>query len=110
MKKCKFTGMVNDQNGPHGQGTAVREDGFRYEGTFKDGSLVKGKWFIPSGALWYEGECSGGERHGMGTLFDPHRNVYKGRFERGNFVDGTMTSPEGRVITVVNGECVSGYL
>ena len=60
MRKCKYTGEVNIQNGPHGQGTAVREDGYRIEGTFKDGSLVKGKAFDRSGALLYEGEFSGG--------------------------------------------------
>ena len=103
MGKCKYTGQVNDRNGPHGQGTAVDESGWRYEGIFKDGSLAKGKWSLSSGALWYEGECSGGERHGMGTRFDPNGDVYTGRFEEGHLVDGTRTSPDGTVIKWVNG-------
>ena len=106
MKKCKFTGMANDQNGPHGQGTAVDEDGWRYEGTFKDGSLVKGKWFLSSGALHYEGEFSGGEQHGMGTTFHWDGDVDTGRHEEGRLVDGTRTSPDGTVRKVVNGKIV----
>ena len=106
MNKCKYTGQVNDRNGPHGQGTAVGEDGYRYEGIFKDGSLAKGKWFLSSGALEYEGECSGGEPHGMGTFFHSNGNVDTGRFEEGILVDGTRTSPNGTVRKVVNGEYV----
>ena len=65
MGTCNYTGEVNAQNGPHRrQGTAVGEDGYRCEGTFKDGSgwlgQAKGKAFNRSGALWYEGEWSGG--------------------------------------------------
>ena len=58
MGKCKYTGEVNDQNGPHGHGTAVRENRYRFEGTFTDGSLVKGKMFDLSGALyeWFLGQ------------------------------------------------------
>ena len=103
MKKCKFTGEVNDRNGPHGQGTAVGDDGHRYEGTFKDGSLVKGKMFDLSGALQYEGECSGGKPHGMGTSFYSNGNVWTGRWEKGILVDGTRTFPNGTVRKVVNG-------
>ena len=106
MGKCKYTGMVNIQNGPHGQGTAVGKDGYRYEGIFKDGSLVKGKRFDSSGALLYEGEWSGGRRHGMGTGFDSNGNVYTGRYEEGNLFDGTRTSPNGTVRKVVNGKFV----
>ena len=101
MGKCKFTGGVNIQNGPHGQGTAVNEYGwrYRYEGTFKDGSLVKGKQFF-SGALHYEGEFSGGTRHGMGTEFHPDGYVDTGRWEKGQgLVDGTRTFPDGTVYT-----------
>ena len=104
MNKCKYTGQVNDRNGPHGQGTAVGENGYRYEGTFKDGSLVKGKMFEPSGALRYEGEFSGGTLHGMGTFFYLDGDVVTGRFEKGRFVDGTLTSPDGTVRKWVNGK------
>ena len=104
MEKCKYTGEVNIQNGPHGQGTAVSENGYRYEGTFKDGSLVKGKRFDLSGALEYEGEYSGGYYHGMGTWFCPFGTVQTGRFERSTLFDGTQTSPYGTVRKVVNGK------
>ena len=104
MKKCKYTGEVNDRNGPHGQGTAVDEDGWRYEGTFKDGSLVKGKRFDKSGALRYEGEWSGGKFHGMGTWFGSDGEVQTGRYERGDLADGTQTYPNGTVRKYVNGK------
>ena len=104
MEKCKYTGKVNIQNGPHGQGTAVRENGYRYEGLFKDGSLAKGKWFNSSGALFYEGEFSGGRRHGMGTWFHPDGTVDTGRFEEGGLFDGTRTFPDGTVRKAVNGK------
>ena len=105
MGECKYTGQVNDQNGPHGQGTAVDEDGYRCEGTFKDGSFAKGKAFYPSGALYYEGEYSGGKLHGMGTRFDSDGRVLTGRFEGGLLFDGTaVTCPDGTVGKVVNGK------
>ena len=104
MGKCKYTGQVNDQNGPHGQGTAVCEVGYRYEGTFKDGSLAKGKWFNSSGALRYEGEWSRGERYGMGTEFHSDGGVDTGQYERGRLVDGTWTSPDGTTVR----KCVNG--
>ena len=106
MDKCKYTGGVNIQNGPHGQGTAVGEDGWRYEGIFKDGSLAKGKMFDQSGALRYEGECSGGKQHGMGTMFLSNGDVCTGRFKEGFLFDGTLTSPDGTVWKVVNGKYV----
>ena len=95
--------MVNDQNGPHGQGTAVDEDGWRYEGTFKDGSLVEGKEFTSSGALRYEGGFSGGNLHGIGTRFNSGGDVDKGRFEECDLFDGTRTYPNGTVLKCVNG-------
>ena len=104
MKKCKYTGEVNIQNGPHGQGTAVGDYGNRYVGTYKDGSFAKGNMFYPSGDLYYEGEWSGGQWHGMGTRFDSDGAVQTGRFERGWLFDGTMTYPDGRVTKRVNGK------
>ena len=104
MGKCKYSGMVNDQNGPHGQGTAVREDGCRYEGTFKDGSFVKGKLLYSGGALYCEGEFSGGNLHGMGTRFWWGGDMETGRYEEGNLIDGTRTSPDGTVRKCVNGK------
>ena len=81
------------------------DDGDRYEGTFKDGYLVKGKAFIRSGALLYEGEFSGGTYHGMGTRFHLNGDVDTGRFEKGvGFVDGTRTRPNGTVRKFVNGK------
>ena len=104
--KCKYTGKVNIQNGPHGQGTAVGEDRYRYVGTYKDGSFAKGKVFYPSGALYYEGEYSGGKAHGTGTLFNPDGEVLTGRWEEGYLYDGTVTYPDGRVRKRVNGNWV----
>ena len=83
---------------------AVDKVGYRYKGIFKDGSLVKGKWFYPSGALWYEGEWSGGQWHGMGTRFDANGDVYTGRHEQGRLFDGTLTRLDGTVRKRVNGE------
>ena len=95
MGKSKYTGEVNIQNGPHGQGTAVSEKGSRFVGTYKDGSFAKGKMVTASGALRYEGECSGGMPHGMGTWSDGV--VETGRFVGGVLFDGTRTSPDGTV-------------
>ena len=64
-----------------------------------NGSLVKGKMFDLSGAL-YEGEWSRGWPHGMGTAFEPDGRVITGRWEKGLFCDGTVTCPDGRVIKV----------
>ena len=106
MEKCKYTGEVNDRNGPHGQGTAVGEYGYRFEGTFKDGSFIKGKWFRPSGDLIYEGEWLGGWAHGTGTMFGSDGEVHTGRWEVDILQDGTQTYPDGRVEKVVNGKTV----
>ena len=104
MKKCNYTGEVNDQNRSHGQGTYVGKD-HRCVGTFKDDSLVKGKLFDESaaGALRYEGEFSGAQ---TGTLFREDGEVMTGRWGRNRLIDGTVTHPDGTVIKHVNGKVV----
>ena len=113
MGKCKYTGEMNAQNGPHGPGKAVSGNGYRYEGTFKD-SLVKRKEFYPYGALRYEGklalryegEFSGDRYHGMGSRFGSGGEVSTGRYEEGGFIQGTGTYPDGMVVKVVDGKFV----
>ena len=101
--KCEYTGEINSRDQPHGLGTAVREDGRRYEGTFQDGSLVTGKCFRPDGFLEYEGGFKGGRRHGTGTVFHRDGKVFTGRYEEGSFKDRTITCPDGRVVKYVDG-------
>ena len=96
---CQYSGEVNSRDQPHGFGTAVREDGDRYEGTYQDGSLVTGKWFWSDGFLEYEGEFKRGRSHGTGTEFDRDGKVGTGRWEESSFIDGTVTFPDGTVIT-----------
>ena len=103
---CQYTGQVNTLDQPLGLGTAVREGGYRYEGTFQAGSLVTGKAFWPDGFLLYEGEFKEGRRHGMGTVFNPDGTVHTGRWEGNDLKDGTLTYPDGRVVKVVNGKAV----
>ena len=128
--KCQYSGKVNSGDQPHGYGTAVESDGWRYEGTYQDGSLVTGKQFRPDGFLRYEGEFKGGLSHGTGKQFRPdgfleyegewkggrihgtgtafHRNgsVLTGRYEKDELIDGTRTCPDGRVEKYVNGKAV----
>ena len=102
----QYTGQVNTLYQPHGLGTAVNGDGYRFEGTFQAGSLVTGKTFRPDGALWYYGEFKEYWWHGMGTGFGPDGTVLTGRWERDDFKDGTATHPDGRVVKYVNGKAV----
>ena len=126
--KCKYTGEVNSRDQPHGLGTAVVSNGWRFEGTYQDGSLVTGKMFMRDGSLMYEGEWKGGRAHGTGTAFNrdgtvltgrweensfkdgtctfPDGTAETGRYEEGSLIDGTVTCPDGRVVQVVNGERV----
>ena len=107
LGKCEYTGEINSCDQPHGYGTVVRGDGYRYEGTYQDGSLVTGKLFWSDGFLDYEGEFKGGRRHGAGTVFHKDGMVETGRYEEGRLKDGTVTFPSGRVEKFVNGERVS---
>ena len=103
---CQYSGEVNSRDQPHGYGTVVRGDGYRYEGTYQDGSLVTGKEFRSDGSLEYEGEWKGGWAHGTGTWFYRDGTVRTGRWEESRLIDGTITYPDGRVVKVVNGERV----
>ena len=105
--KCEYTGEVNSCDQPHGYGTVVRGNGYRYEGTYQDGSLVTGKLFYLDGSLEYEGEFKGGRRHGTGTEFDRNGRVFTGRYEENTLIDGTCTYPSGRVEKKVNGKWAS---
>ena len=102
--KCQYTGEVNSRDQPHGLGTAVEEDGWRYEGTYQDNSLVTGKRFGPDGFLAYEGEFKGRRYHGTGTEFYRDGTVATGRWEEGSLIDGTYTFPDGEVVKYVNGK------
>ena len=82
---------------------AVGGNGWRREGTFKDGSLVTGKEFGRDGFLFYEGEFKEGWAHGTGTWFYRDGMVGTGRSEEGSLKDGTWTYPDGTVVKVVNG-------
>ena len=104
---CQYSGEVNSRDQPHGLGTAVREDGWRYEGTSPGWFPCYGEGVqagrIPRvrGREWKEGQW-----HGMGTRFCPDGTVDTGRWEEDSFKDGTETHPDGRVVKYVNGKRV----
>ncbi len=81
-----YTGEVNEDDKPHGQGTEYNADGtIEYEGEWKDGwKHGQGTLYREDGTKWYEGEWKDGLMHGQGTQYWPDgRILYEGEFKDG---------------------------
>ena len=100
-----YFGEVNNNNIPHGKGKCTFEDGFVYEGYWKNGKREgKGKFTYPNNkdyaeGMWkndlmnglgvmdidgeyYEGEFKNHMRHGKGTyLWKHNKNTHEGMFK-----------------------------
>ena len=118
-----YSGEVNDDGQPHGQGVMIaRRNGrdiSRYEGGFRDGlphgqgiktwrgSRYEGEWrdgkehgrgVMDSGTEGrYEGEWQDGKEHGQGIEIFPNGAVYEGEFRDGwPSGQGVDVQPDGR--------------
>ena len=71
----------------NGLGTLLRDGGKYLEGTWKDGSMVKGKFYDHvngDGKLKYDGQFKDGVFDGKGMMvLDEYDETYKGEFKKG---------------------------
>jgi hypothetical protein len=83
-KDGTYHGEVNAKGEKHGKGRMVEQDGYKYEGDWKnDKRDGDGKMIDPDGALVYEGEFKDDLFHGAG-VYNKHTEVgcitYRGAF------------------------------
>ena len=94
---CSYTGPVDENNKPHGRGSAklshgeyygpfvhgimegdealfIYSNGDRFEGTFKNNSFNQGKYTIKSDGSYFTGTFLGG-KPSKGTWYDKSGNV-----------------------------------
>ncbi|MHC1689596.1 MAG: hypothetical protein AB9833_02080 [Bacteroidales bacterium] len=83
-----YTGQVNEESAPDGQGQFVWKNGDKYEGTFTNGQITgKGTFYYANGDMIYEGDFVNGLKHGTGTfVWESGQNeitTYDGTFFNG---------------------------
>lgn len=65
-----YSGEVDEEGLPSGQGTLREEDGHEYQGEWWRGKPNgRGKRYRKDGTLVYEGECKDGKEHGLGKSY-----------------------------------------
>ena len=94
-----FTGEVNADGKPHGQGVMRHADLVVYEGQFRDGKYHGHGIFRWESGEVYEGEFENGASHGRGVLRYPDGKVYEGQFRGGDpSGHGILRHPDGSVL------------
>jgi hypothetical protein len=90
----------------NGYGVDVdKEDGSRYEGTFKNGKYSgKGKCVWNTGST-YIGEYENGLCHGYGVYKAADGKVLDGEFFKNRFLEPVVKQPK----TCISGDCENGY-
>jgi len=95
--KAGYTGGVNDQGEPHGEGCLTKEDGTCYQGHWVDGK--RNGWFdihYPSGQTSYRGYIKDDQREGYGEFKHSTGQVYSGHWRQGIYHGiGTLTEQNG---------------
>jgi len=75
-----------DNNQYHGKGTYFYKDGWRYEGSFVEGSYNGiGIKYRADGTILYKGEFDNNQYHGKGTYFYKDGWRYEGSFVEGSY-------------------------
>jgi hypothetical protein len=80
---CTYTGEFNEEFQRHGKGVSTWPHGDIFEGEYREGQEVKGKYTFADGRK-YKGECKSGNPHGKGTFKWPDGRKYEGEWVDGN--------------------------
>lgn len=100
--KCRYTGPIDESNRPHGNGTAVFDDGRYYSGGFEHGTLSsKDVYFkYPNGDV-FEGEFRENSFYdGTYTIADDG-SYFVGTYKNGQPSKGTWYNKNGRIIVKI---------